>query len=453
MVFQVIQPGRNHTEKIIKETVKSRTCCSCMDSLKWQCFFWLFALASVAGLAVSAIIYKQAKIETEEYWDNYSAYDSGTSPVDKEIGSLMGVVFGSIIVAGIWFWRFIMSFCGGRASGLRKMKSVGYLVPYVEQLRATKPSILVNCESYHWETRTRTVTTYVNGQSTTRTETYQEKVTTHREANEMFVSEWADLSPPLDSKITTLLLEVYFTKDYTHMDPLSEQCLETVKSDMTRRNKPRDTHFNLAVSLNVADFSDSKLFCLDESRIPWYANSFWWAIITFLWFPWEIAYRSNLATSQFDILKHVRITGTVSPLPLDDGSAPPEPILYLQLPGTTHGVAHVLVPPGTQPMGPTILAPNGHLYTPQQMNNNMQPMMMMQQTGPMPNNYYPQNYIAPVQYQQPPPMGADPNYPIYQQPPKQMLNLTRSLELVKADMFRRNKSKDELFEIKVASKE
>ncbi|EGG17228.1 hypothetical protein DFA_08218 [Cavenderia fasciculata] len=152
----------------------------------------------------------------------------------------------------------------------------------------------------------------VNGKPITRTETYQVKEVTHTDSTQMYIYEWADVSPPVDSTITTLLLQVHFTKFYIHMDTQSRQILESVKEEMTQRNKTRDTHFTIYDGINIANFTNSRLFCLDENRIPWYANTFWWAIvnITFLWFPWEVAYGSNLATGQFDVLKRVRITGT-----------------------------------------------------------------------------------------------------------------------------------------------
>ncbi|EGG20111.1 hypothetical protein DFA_07229 [Cavenderia fasciculata] len=387
MVFQIIQPGRNHSEKVLKKA--QRTCCACADSLPWQCFFWLFSIALVIVVAFCATTYKESK-------DNWYNNPSDTSFDGKKIGSLIGLIFSTFILFIFWIYRFGLSFWGTRAVTLRGMSSIGYLVPYVESLCATKPDIFVESESYHWERRTRSVTRRVNGRTTTETESYEEKVVSHRESNQMFVSDWMDVSPLLDSTVTQQLLQVFFTKEFTHMDDQSLQCLESVKSDMTRRNKPRDTHFELVVHHRINQFQENKLFCLDESRIPWFANSFWWAIvnITFLWFPWEVAYRRILAISQYDILKHVRVTGTVNPLPLDDNILVPEPILYLQLPGTTHGVAHVLVPPGTQPMGPTVLAPNGHLYTLQNNNNNYHTITMEYQK----NEQYP--LLSPPQVNQ-----------------------------------------------------
>ncbi|EGG24365.1 hypothetical protein DFA_06515 [Cavenderia fasciculata] len=238
MTFQVIQPGRNHTEKILQETVDSKTSCSSMDHLGCQFIIWVFSLALVGGLAASIIVHNQAVIEVEANRNRYiTSPDYDDDAVDKE---------------------------------------------------------------------------------------------------------------------------------YSHIDTESEQILESVKADMTKRNKDRDTYFSINVTFSVAEFKDSKLFCLNEDNIPWYVNSFWWAIVNilFIWFPWEVAYRSHLAT--------IRITGTVNPLPIDDCFEPQTETVYLQVPGQTHAVPH------TQPIG-----------------------------------QIPQHYIAPIYHQ---PMGAN-NYSTYQPPP------------------------------------
>ena len=54
---------------------------------------------------------------------------------------------------------------------------------FIQTLRASCPSVSFWSESYHYETRYRTVTyTDSNGKSQTRTESYQEIVVTHTDA-------------------------------------------------------------------------------------------------------------------------------------------------------------------------------------------------------------------------------------------------------------------------------
>ena len=54
---------------------------------------------------------------------------------------------------------------------------------FIQTLRATCPSVSFSSESYHYETRYRTVSyTDSNGKSQTRTESYQEIVVTHTDA-------------------------------------------------------------------------------------------------------------------------------------------------------------------------------------------------------------------------------------------------------------------------------
>ena len=54
---------------------------------------------------------------------------------------------------------------------------------FIQTLRATRPSVSFSSESYHYETRYRTVSyTDSNGKSQTRTESYQEIVVTHTDA-------------------------------------------------------------------------------------------------------------------------------------------------------------------------------------------------------------------------------------------------------------------------------
>ncbi|EGG20685.1 hypothetical protein DFA_00546 [Cavenderia fasciculata] len=318
MVFHVIQPTRNHSERrLAKQFGKGKVE---FDSL-WQCIVWLFSICLFVGIAVCIVRYQ------EEYWNRFQYYKR---PFYAEKGSIF---FGGIflVIMFVLFWVGRYPFFETRFNGIDEMKSVRRLVPYVESLRTTKPTVQIRCESYHWEKSHFSTTERTGKRRTTTTHSsYCKRVVTHRETNEMVVSGWEDTSPPLD--ITTIrnlddaaeeIVQVYFSLEWVFMDVKSERVIKSVKDNMFKRNKKRDYHFDIVVDLHIDGFSpkeSSKLFYLNKNSIPWYINTFWWSIanIFFLWFPWEVAYQNNLATSQVDIMKSVMISGTVDPLPLDD---------------------------------------------------------------------------------------------------------------------------------------
>ena len=95
-----------------------------------------------------------------------------------------------ILIPSIYFTLLIEHFFCKEYQYLVHLGDVSNAASTVRNLRSTKPVIIFHIQCYHYETRYRTVTdtkTDANGKTytETRTESYQERVNTHR-ANERY---------------------------------------------------------------------------------------------------------------------------------------------------------------------------------------------------------------------------------------------------------------------------
>lgn len=88
---------------------------------------------------------------------------------------------------------------------------------YVTGLKKAAPNILWSIQCYHYETRTRTVSsTDSNGRTTTRTETYQVRVNTHSASGSLLYRSWTDRSDTLSDQIYKFnMTKMKLTKSYT----------------------------------------------------------------------------------------------------------------------------------------------------------------------------------------------------------------------------------------------
>jgi len=165
---------------------------------------------------------------------------------------------------------------------LANINEVEDVIDYIDRLSGYSPTISLSTESYHHETRTRTVSVPVTktsydyqGRSTTtttyeqRTETYQEKVVTHRETQPFEYRYSEDCSGRVTEEIYRFnATRVDFSKEWIPADEQTKSKYEALRNDLISRNKPRDSGFSIWENFEIQDFRKHTLCLVDLDRKP-----------------------------------------------------------------------------------------------------------------------------------------------------------------------------------------
>ena len=120
--------------------------------------------------------------------------------------------------------------------------------PYklTHKLQHTNPMTVWHIECYHYETRFRTVTTRdANGNTQTRTETYQEKVTTHRNTHNQRYREVEDASPILSGLEQFRMTRIYNKLDLAFANAEISHYFHQLRRDWIHFND-RDRHYSFS---------------------------------------------------------------------------------------------------------------------------------------------------------------------------------------------------------------
>ena len=143
---------------------------------------------------------------------------------------------------------------------------------YVDSFRGIAPKLTMHIECYHYETRYRTITETVNGQTRTRTETYTERVVTYSGSKDFIYELSSDFSGRIvgleSYSIAKLKLEteIVFADDYTR------QCFVAEEAAFIAYNRYRDVHYNYSRNFYIPGLNERILSFVDPSNIPFYIS-------------------------------------------------------------------------------------------------------------------------------------------------------------------------------------
>lgn len=161
---------------------------------------------------------------------------------------------------------------------LRNINTTETLLQYVARLRQAAPTVVWTIQCYHFETRTRVVSsTDAQGRSTTRTETYQERVNTHYARDTLKYARWQDVSRVLQEaeiseyKMTKVNLNKAWTGD--------AGCMSQKTTFIAVNN--RDVHYDFFEDLQIPGYT-SRLLCLVHlDDRPFMAHWAWFLLFQF----------------------------------------------------------------------------------------------------------------------------------------------------------------------------
>ena len=131
------------------------------------------------------------------------------------------------------------------------------------------PSITWNMVCYHYETRTRAVTTTdSDGRTSTRYETYEERVNTWYGSESFHFDTWTDMSPDTLNIEDHRYIRWKMEKTFNFADDYTQHCYHHQKSTFEESNKWRDTHYNFEETFHIDGFVE-RMISSSDGTFPW----------------------------------------------------------------------------------------------------------------------------------------------------------------------------------------
>ena len=160
-------------------------------------------------------------------------------------------------------------------------------------MRMQRPIITFHIQNYHYELRTRRVAethrdSNGNTHTTYRTETYWERVNTHRASGDFLYTQWADTSP--NPQCLEYVKQFHLTRlrMYKHFDFTSVASVSYAYQEaLFIRMHHTDVHYDFHTTQTVPGFRENILLYNDrEGNFPWYVKSGVYAFLTLIMLGW-----------------------------------------------------------------------------------------------------------------------------------------------------------------------
>jgi hypothetical protein len=157
---------------------------------------------------------------------------------------------------------------------------------YIKRIKSYPLKLGFVCTCFHFETRTRHVTTTVNGKTTTRLETYTVRVNTFNETELFPYKTCVDKSDDVDARqFSSPMVQVQMSKDFQFGDPKTEHFFNYARSEFIKRNQFRDTHFEEAILWDIDEYKTEVMY-MDQTRKPALYNIHIWRLLSLLSCNW-----------------------------------------------------------------------------------------------------------------------------------------------------------------------
>lgn len=199
---------------------------------------------------------------------------------------------------------------------IESLSSVISAVEHINRMKVVGPVVTFRAECYHYETRTRTVTsTDSNGRTVSSLETYQVKVVTANIVEPFIFQFWQDQSDAAlvgvhRNKITKIKMEqqVLFGDVETAND------FDERYSRFKQENNHRDIFVNFSVSRTVPGFKNRMATFVDADAKAWWINSACFWISSLLLFGWiyRLAFKYSTVKITYAVIKSIYVNRPVA---------------------------------------------------------------------------------------------------------------------------------------------
>eukprot|EP01084_Bolivina_argentea_P229835 387827_1 len=230
----------------------------------------------------------------------------------------LGLIFYSYFI-WVWIVAILITLVEAYFSDTRQylnnsVKTIINLYTKLNELKSERPSLTLQAECYHYETRTRTVYyTDSNGNRQSRIETYQERVTTHRASQSYGFKSWKDTSPPFNKyKLNEYeLTKLQLTKSWNCANKETSDNYNLVFKQFKENNK-RDAYQNYSTELRISGYNDKFLAGLRDESIPKCLKAKWFWVFTFVGLSpfYRLWVSSSVGQKRYPIRKDISILET-----------------------------------------------------------------------------------------------------------------------------------------------
>lgn len=181
----------------------------------------------------------------------------------------------------------------------------------IQAIRSTQPFLHRRAECYHYETRTRTVTTYINGNLSTREETYKEKVVTNLFLEPVSFQYWRDTSPAEVAGINAKgITKIKMTLSVEPGDEETRIQFDNQYKAFHDAYEHMDVHVDFSLEKEVEGFEKRLAAYTDKGEKPAWVSSAFFMLATFLCLSWPYRWAFNAITSktEFTVSKLVYLS-------------------------------------------------------------------------------------------------------------------------------------------------
>ena len=219
-------------------------------------------------------------------------------------------IMSFIMIPLCYLYMLIESCCSAENQYLSSILTDVSAIGFVDQLKRKDPQRVMMVECYHWETRTRTVQyTDSNGNTQTRTETYQERVTTYTEEQVFPICYSQDISDRLELdaySVTRLKL----TPDIDCGDEQTMMKFNEMRQQMIGDNEHRDEYIDFNYSDVIDGFKKRICAYTDPRRRPLWMNLgvFWLSSLFGLTWVFRIIFNCKTRKCEYTIKKLIYCT-------------------------------------------------------------------------------------------------------------------------------------------------
>lgn len=217
--------------------------------------------------------------------------------------SLMSI----IMIPLSYVFMLIESCCSPEKQYISSILTDVSVVEFLQSLKCTDPERVMTIECYHWETRTRTVFyTDSNGNTQSRTETYQEIVITYTEQKIFPIACVEDKSDPEGPRFDVYrVTRLKLTPDVQCGDDETLNKFHEMRDHMIEENEFRDEHISFTYNDVIDGFKKRVCAYTDQNYKPFWMNTgcYWIAAVWGLTWPFRIVFNWKTKRCEYTIKK------------------------------------------------------------------------------------------------------------------------------------------------------
>ena len=221
-------------------------------------------------------------------------------------------IMSFVMIPLCYIYMLIESCCSAENQYLSSIQTDVSAIDFVDQLKRTDPQRVMMVECYHWETRTRTVHyTDSNGKTHTRTETYQERVTTYTEEQVFPICYSQDISDPAGLEFDVYgVARLKLTPDIDCGDEETMMKFSEMRRRMIYDNEYRDQYIDFIFSDVIEGFKKRICAYTDPRHRPFWLNLgvFWLSSLFGLTWIFRMIFNCKTTKCEYTIKKLIYCT-------------------------------------------------------------------------------------------------------------------------------------------------